>query len=141
MKFSSWLLRTTQLVFEIYRLNYSMKKQLTIAATALVLAVTSTTSFAQTAAVEFGLADITNTTTTTFESIALAELNTPHGFNSAIENVALVAQVGDANIAYVNQTGAGNFAAIVQNASTATVSNVAVAIQTGDNNRAVIIQK
>lgn len=114
-----------------------MKKQFKLAAVAVILAVTSTTSFAIQA--DFVGATIVNDANdvTTFETLAIEEMNVGYGLTSAAQNVALVAQTGDANIAYVNQTGVANFTAIIQNAAS---SNAAYAIQTGDTNRAVIIQ-
>jgi hypothetical protein len=112
-----------------------MKKQFKLAAVAVILAVTATTALAA----DFVGATIANDVTdvATFETLAIEEMAVGYGLSSAAENVALVAQSGDANIAYVNQTGVANFTAIVQNAVS---SNVAYAIQTGDTNRAVIIQ-
>lgn len=113
-----------------------MKKQLKIAAAAVILAATASTSFAA----DFGVADIQNSTAdiTTFETLAITEMKVGYGLSSAPQNVALVAQTGDNNITYIKQTGAGNFAAMLQSAP---AGNAAYAIQTGETNRAVIIQK
>ncbi len=125
-----------------FNLRNFMNKQLKKAAVAVIFAITATTSFAASSAFTDAVIANTSADVTTFETLATTEMSFPYGNNTAIENVALVAQSGDSNLAYINQTGTGNFAAIVQNPASGSgaVSNVAYAIQTGDNNRAVIIQ-
>jgi hypothetical protein len=110
-----------------------MKKQFKLATLALALVVTATTSMA---------ADF-DTNITDIDSVhALAQLEMAVGFgeNTAVQNVGLLSQTGDLNIAYVNQTGAGNFTAIIQNATTAAVANVAYVFQDGNSNRGVFYQ-
>ena len=116
-----------------------MNKYLKIAAATVILAVTSTSSFA----LDFAPVVIVNTAATdvaVMEELAIDETNIGYGLSTAGQNVALVAQTFDSNIAYVNQAGNANFAAIIQDATT-NAGNAAYAIQTGDTNRAVIIQR
>ncbi len=116
-----------------------MKKQLKLTAAALVLAATASTSFATTLDYVVSITDID-----TIHTLAQAGMALAFGANSAEQNVGLVSQIGDENIAYINQgasDGTGkNFAAIVQNSTTATVGNVGYIFQTGSGNRAVIYQ-
>ncbi len=116
-----------------------MKTQLKIAAVSLVLAVSSTTSFA--AGNDFAGVDITNTSATDilgFTTLSITEINQLFGTSSADQNVALVGQEGNENIAYISQNGTANFAATVQ---TGAAASVAFTVQTGNLNRAVILQK
>jgi uncharacterized protein (UPF0333 family) len=112
-----------------------MKKQLKLTAAALLLAVTASTSFA--ADFVTGINDIDSVHT-----LAEAAMLLSVGANAAEQNIGLVSQVGDLNIAYIQQsTGTGsNFAAIIQDATSATVSNVGYVFQAGTGNRAVIYQ-
>lgn len=112
-----------------------MKKQLKLAAAAAILAVTASTSFA--ADFVTGIIDIDSVHT-----LASAEMLIGYGTSSAEQNVGLVSQVGDMNIGYINQsTGTGgNFAAIIQDATSAGVANVAYVFQAGSGNRAVVYQ-
>jgi uncharacterized protein (UPF0333 family) len=112
-----------------------MKKQLKLTAAALLLAVTASTSFA--ADFVTGINDIASVHTWAEAAMLLSV-----GANAAEQNIGLVSQVGDLNIAYIQQsTGTGsNFAAIIQDATSATVSNVGYVFQAGTGNRAVIYQ-
>lgn len=118
-----------------------MKKQLKIAAAALVLAVTASTSFA----LDFDtttlmLTDIIGTDLGTYQDLGLGEMNVGHGASTSDQNVALIAQSGSNNIAYISQEGSSNFAAIVQVDSNA-ISSVAYVSQSGDFNRAYVNQR
>jgi len=74
--------------------------------------------------------------------LARAEIALGEGKNSSDLNVALVSQVGDSNIAYIQQSSVSgqNFAAIIQDQTTSGVSNMGYIYQTGEKNRAVIYQ-
>jgi hypothetical protein len=119
-----------------------MKKQLKLAAVAVVLAVTASTSFATDPPVSMlpvvNLED-SSADLATYHDMAVAEMNLGFGTSSTLENVAYVGQSGDSNIAYVSQTGENNFAVITQ--VNTTVANVAYVSQTGNLNRAVINQR
>lgn len=112
-----------------------MKKQLKLTAAALLLAVTASTTFA--ADFVTGITDIDSVHTLAKEAMVLG-----YGANAAEQNIGLVSQVGDLNIAYIQQsTGTGsNFAAIIQNATSAGVANAGYVFQSGSGNRAVIYQ-
>jgi len=119
-----------------------MKKHLKTAAVALVLAVSASTSFAQSVDLDTfaGTADggiaMTLAVVTAEWAVATASSTNP-------ENVALIAQSGDlGNIAYIDQSGgSGNFAAIMQEEVTGGLGNKAVIVQKGSSNRAVISQR
>jgi hypothetical protein len=112
-----------------------MRKQLKLAAAAAIITITASTSFA--ADFVTGITDID-----TVHTLAQAAMVLGYGANDAEQNIGLVSQVGDMNIAYVQQSaGAGsNFAAIIQDATSAGVANVGYVFQAGNGNRAVIYQ-
>jgi len=113
-----------------------MKTQLKIASTALVLAFTVTSSFS--ADFVTGITDIDS-----IHTLAKAEMIMHFGTSSAEQNVGLVSQNGENNIGYISQSGGigGNFVAIVQDSTTATVANVAYVFQVGGTNRAMVYQR
>ena len=111
-----------------------MKKQLKIFVVALVLAVNSTMLFA--ADLDTSITDIESV-----RSMAFAKMSLPLGDKSVEQNIGLVSQVGESNVGYINQTHTGNFAAIMQNSTSAGVANVSYVFQSGSNNRAVIDQR
>ena len=114
-----------------------MIMQLKNAATIIILAAISTMPFA-------GDFDTSITDIDTIHSVALAKMREPvgakNGEQNIEQNIGLVSQVGVNNVGYVNQTNAGNFAAIIQNATSAGVANVAYVFQNGMNNRAMVYQ-
>lgn len=112
-----------------------MKKKLKLVTAAVVLALTASTSFAADFAT--GITDIDSVHT-----LAEAAMVLGFGANAAEQNIGLVSQVGDTNIAYIQQSGGtgSNFAAIIQDQVTATVSNVGYVFQSGSGNRAVVYQ-
>ena len=109
-----------------------------IAAVAVVLALTSSTSFADPLLPVVDLGD-SSADLATYHDMAIAEMNLGFGTSSTNENTAYIGQSGDNNIAYVSQTGESNFAVITQ--VNTTVANVAYVSQTGSFNRAVVNQR
>lgn len=113
-----------------------MKKQLKLAAAAAILALTASTSFA---AGDFhtGISDIDSVHTLAESAMLLG-----FGANAAEQNIGLVSQVGDKNIAYIQQSGGtgNNFAAVIQDAASAGVANAGYVFQNGTGNRAVVYQ-
>lgn len=98
----------------------------------LTLAFSATASFGA----DFGTSDITDTTSV--HDLALTEMKVTFGLSSATQNVALVAQSGTGNNAYIQQSdGNGNFAATIQDT---TVGAAAYTVQSGNSNRAVVYQ-
>lgn len=114
-----------------------MKKQFKLAASAVLVAVAASASFAA----SFNVVDLADSSADlgTYHGLGNTEMNIGFGTSSAVENVALIGQSGDHNIGYISQLGAGNFAVITQTNST--VANAAYVSQTGDKNRAVINQR
>jgi len=110
-----------------------MKKHFKLATLALMMAVTATTTMAA----DF---DTNITDVDTVHTLVSLEMLVGYGANTAVQNVGLLSQTGDFNITYVNQTGAGNFVGVIQNATTAAVANVAYVFQDGNSNRGVFYQ-
>jgi hypothetical protein len=121
----------------------------TVAVTA-ILAMTTASAFAVDATgpvvaatgVDFDTSNIAQTgDLDTVHTLSIAEMVIAFGASSAVQNVGLVSQTGDFNIAYISQLGAGNFTAIIQDATSASVANVGYVFQAGNTNRAVIMQR
>jgi hypothetical protein len=80
-----------------------------------------------------------NGTTSVNDDLSPPELILPPVGSFAItSNQASITQASDLNIAYISQTGVGNYALINQSSNNA---SLAVIIQTGNFNRSTIIQR
>ncbi len=102
----------------------------------VALPALSATSMAQVAVVDNSTDG--NTALNTGNDLAPPELTPPvPGTSTSTVNQAYINQASNTDVAYITQTGAGNYAAIYQSGHS---GNVAIITQTGSNSYAVIRQ-